>query len=196
MSIGAIDHAQVDQLLLDMGRGLEPGVLVEIYGTEKWNQALSLAGAGNQARGIPDDILMDALAYKSTLIQTVAHALCNRVWRAAQEDNPVEKFAAWAVSELSGRGVVLDSPEAEDAWLELGQTYSQHARAPNYGGLGWTRVDAADHLLAALEPHVGLATKLRKWACSGQCALPNTLLAFRRGQIRINAAKARGQAVG
>lgn len=196
MSTRAIDHAQVDQLLLDMGRGLEPGVLVEIYGTENWNQALSLRGAENQFRKMPDDIFIDALAYKSTRARTVAYALGHRVWRAAQEDNPVEKFASWAVSEISGKGVVLDSPEAEDAWLELGQTYSQHAREPNYGGLGWTRVDAVDHILAAVEPHVGLATKLRKWACSGQCALPNTLLAFRRGQLRINAAKARGQTVG
>ena len=88
---------------------------------------------------------------------------------------------------------IFDTQQAEDSWLHVGQAASRRAREDIPGlDRSWSQVDVADHLLANLEPLVGSAPRLREWACSGACALPNTLRTFRRGQLKWEAAKVRG----
>lgn len=198
MSIGATENAQVDQLLLDLGRGVDIDALVQMYGEDTWNQAIGCAvekyGLGETQVEVPEDILTCALTHEDTSAKNRARGLVQKIWKASLQDVPVKTLVSSEVLDFKARGVKFDTPEDEQAWAELGQTYSQKARELHHESLGWTRVDAADHLLAALEPYVGDAQALRKWACSSDCALPNTQLAFRRGQLRITAAKARGQA--
>lgn len=195
MSAGDSLSARVDQLLLDLGRGVDIDVLVEVYGHDDWNAAVLLAAAGKQVdtgeADIPQDILIQALASEHTTPFTRAQGLVHRACRISLDGGFAAKFAFAAVVQLKQLGVELGNGQGELAWLELGKRHSRQAKDPNYQGLGWAQVDAADHILAALEPHVGPAPELRKWACSADCALPNTLLAYRRGQLKINAAKAR-----
>lgn len=199
MSIRASQSARVEQLLLDMGRGLDHNVLIELHGADIWNDSLLLAAARvaqtDPVLDIPQDILLGALAHPLTDYSTRAQALVHRAWRISMEGGFAKKFAITALAWMKSNNVDLDSVLAEQAWLELGKRHSKQAKDPNYHGLAWTQVDAADHILSATEPYVGVALELRKWACSNDCALPNTLLAFRRGQLKIDAAIARGELI-
>jgi hypothetical protein len=177
---------------LSMGR--PPGVLLAEQGVEAWNAGVLMAAAEPHHGHWPvdDGPLLDALAHPATTDTVRAHALLARAVTRTQQGEHPQTAAAVGVEGMVARHVDFTSEETAQAWLTLGQANSRMARErPDDLPLAWEQIDVADHQLAALEARLGPAPTLRAWACSSDCALPKTLLAFRRGQVRIEAARAR-----
>lgn len=182
--------ANIDGILLGMARGVAPVVLVQEHGKASWNAAV-LAGAAE--RGLVDDSrLAVALAWKDTADSVLAQALILRGCQAVADGEDQHRVAAQWLESLRKQGRTFETDWAEDAWLHIGKSASQRAREDIPGiDQSWAQVDMADHMLAYIEPWVGPAPRLREWACSAACALPNTLRSFRRGRLRWEAARIR-----
>ena len=183
--------ANVDVILLGMARGSAPQALIDQYGKTEWNAAVLVAAA--ETGLVPDTQLFEALAHEDTQDGVLARALILRGAQAVERGEDPHRSAALWLDTIRRLGRHFDTQQAEDSWLHVGQAASRRAREDIPGlDRSWSQVDVADHLLANLEPFVGLAARLREWACSGACALPNTLRTFRRGQLKWEAAKVRG----
>lgn len=182
--------ANIDVILLGMARGVAPHALVREHGAANWNAAV-LTGAAERGL-VSDPHFATALVWEDTADSVVAQALILRGCHAVADGEDQHRVAAQWLENLRRQGRTFDTERAESAWLKIGQVASQRAREQIPGiDQSWVQVDMADHFLAHLEPLAGPAPKLREWACSAACALPNTLRAFRRGRLRWEAARVR-----
>lgn len=198
METGPAVRFRVDQLLLDLAAGGDFDALIEAYAPIAWNEGLIRAATQidllypNRVENqqVSNEVLFEALAHPQTTDRTRAEVIIRRGTDIAMTGQPAKPVINKAISVLRQHEVNLGRPEAEAAWLEVGKLHSEHAKIPG-NGLNWALADSADYFLASLEPYVGAAPALRAWACSNDCALPNTVLAFRRGKLRLDAARAR-----
>lgn len=180
-----------DAILLQVKQGTPIPAILNEYGKAEWNAAVLVAAAENGM--FEQTMLADMLAHKETAEPVLAKSLVLVCAQAvAKGEDPHMTAAGWVEAVYRKRLRQTDLKSATESWLNLAVRASQRMKQEHTGKQNpWIQADMIDHLLAILEPLLGEADSLRAWACSQDCALPNTRAAFRRGKLRWEAAKAR-----